>query len=117
MNEQDQLRRMLNDAEARYAGATDQGTRDYWRGFGDAVRYALQLHAQEDKVTLGVGLSLAGVPANHHRVTVVRCDCIASGNASKPKQHGADPHAKNCAVYTRRETPSVPHSGPSLSKG
>ena len=27
------------------------------------------------------------------------CDCIASGNAAKPKQHGADPHAKNCAVY------------------
>jgi hypothetical protein len=29
------------------------------------------------------------------------CDCIASGNADKPKQHGADPHAKNCAVYVR----------------
>lgn len=27
------------------------------------------------------------------------CDCIASGNAHKPKQHGADPHAKNCAIY------------------
>lgn len=27
------------------------------------------------------------------------CDCAASGNAAKPKQHGADPHAKNCAVY------------------
>jgi hypothetical protein len=27
------------------------------------------------------------------------CDCIESGNAAKPKQHGADPHAKNCAVY------------------
>jgi hypothetical protein len=27
------------------------------------------------------------------------CDCVASGNAAKPKQHGADPHAKNCAVY------------------
>ena len=27
------------------------------------------------------------------------CDCIASGHANKPKQHGADPHAKNCAVY------------------
>lgn len=27
------------------------------------------------------------------------CDCVASGNASKPKQHGADPHAKDCAVY------------------
>ena len=27
------------------------------------------------------------------------CDCIASGNPEKPKQHGADPHAKNCAVY------------------
>ena len=27
------------------------------------------------------------------------CDCIASGNTNKPKQHGADPHAKNCAVY------------------
>jgi hypothetical protein len=28
-----------------------------------------------------------------------QCDCIASGNAKKPKQHGADPHAKNCAIY------------------
>ena len=27
------------------------------------------------------------------------CDCIASGNDAKPKQHGADPHAKNCSVY------------------
>ena len=27
------------------------------------------------------------------------CDCIVSGNALKPKQHGADPHAKNCTVY------------------
>lgn len=27
------------------------------------------------------------------------CDCIASGNTKKPKQHGADPHAKNCRVY------------------
>ena len=27
------------------------------------------------------------------------CDCIASGNINKPKQHGADPHAKNCAIY------------------
>lgn len=27
------------------------------------------------------------------------CDCIASGNEAKPKQHGADAHAKNCAVY------------------
>lgn len=32
------------------------------------------------------------------------CDCIASGNPNKPKQHGADPHAKNCAVYL---TPTV----------
>jgi hypothetical protein len=31
-----------------------------------------------------------------------KCDCIASGNAAKPKQHGVDPHAKNCAVYIRR---------------
>ena len=30
-----------------------------------------------------------------------QCDCIASGNPNKPKQHGADPHAKNCAVYLR----------------
>jgi len=30
------------------------------------------------------------------------CDCITSGNAAKPKQHGADPHAKNCRVYTGR---------------
>lgn len=29
----------------------------------------------------------------------VACDCIASGNKLKPKQHGADPHAKNCRVY------------------
>jgi hypothetical protein len=28
------------------------------------------------------------------------CDCEASGNAAKPKQHAADPHAKSCAVYT-----------------
>lgn len=32
-----------------------------------------------------------------------RCDCAASGNAMKPKQHGADPHAKNCAVYLHRD--------------
>ncbi len=28
------------------------------------------------------------------------CDCAAIGNFDKPKQHGADPHAKNCRVYT-----------------
>ena len=33
-------------------------------------------------------------------VTTLRCDCIALGNVNKPKQHGADPHAKNCKVYT-----------------
>lgn len=27
------------------------------------------------------------------------CDCEASGNLNKPKQHQADPHAKNCKVY------------------
>jgi hypothetical protein len=27
------------------------------------------------------------------------CDCITSGNVEKPKQHGADSHAKNCAIY------------------
>lgn len=27
------------------------------------------------------------------------CDCVTSENSNKPKQHGADPHAKNCAVY------------------
>lgn len=32
-----------------------------------------------------------------------QCDCIASGNANKPKQHGADPHAKNCAVYRDKD--------------
>lgn len=31
------------------------------------------------------------------------CDCITSGNATKPKQHGADPHAKDCAVYLERK--------------
>jgi hypothetical protein len=30
---------------------------------------------------------------------VRHCDCIASGNTEKPKQDGADPHAKNCAIY------------------
>lgn len=29
------------------------------------------------------------------------CDCIASGNTSKPKQHLVDPHAKNCRIYGR----------------
>src|SRR4051812_40838382 len=24
------------------------------------------------------------------------CDCITSGNEAKPKQHGADAHAKDC---------------------
>lgn len=33
------------------------------------------------------------------------CDCIASGNQNKPKQHGADPHAKNCAIYIRTTEP------------
>lgn len=33
------------------------------------------------------------------------CDCIASGNQDKPKQHGADPHAKSCAIYTTRACP------------
>jgi hypothetical protein len=28
------------------------------------------------------------------------CDCEASGNNNKPKQHGADLHAKNCRVYS-----------------
>ena len=28
------------------------------------------------------------------------CDCEASGNTNKPKQHAADPHAKNCRAYT-----------------
>jgi hypothetical protein len=32
------------------------------------------------------------------------CDCIASGNVNKPKQHGADPHAKNCAIYIERQS-------------
>ena len=34
-----------------------------------------------------------------------QCDCIASGNSNKPKQHGADPHAKNCAVYIEDDIP------------
>jgi hypothetical protein len=29
------------------------------------------------------------------------CDCIASGNTNKPKQHGADPHAKTCESYIK----------------
>lgn len=33
------------------------------------------------------------------------CDCVTSGNVEKPKQHGADPHAKNCALYTQKESP------------
>lgn len=40
--------------------------------------------------TQNLGLLMEGTPP---------CDCIASGNPAKPKQHGADPHAKNCAVY------------------
>ena len=35
------------------------------------------------------------------------CDCIASGNAAKPKQHGADPHAKDCASYRRASPPEI----------
>jgi hypothetical protein len=30
------------------------------------------------------------------------CDCIVSGNPEKPKQHGADPHAKSCAIYREK---------------
>lgn len=33
------------------------------------------------------------------------CDCIVSGNVNKPKQHGADAHAKNCAIYQTRWPP------------
>ncbi len=33
------------------------------------------------------------------RLIDVACDCETSGNVLKPKQHGADPHAKNCAIY------------------
>ena len=33
---------------------------------------------------------------------MITCDCIVSGNANKPKQHEADPHAKNCRIYTGR---------------
>lgn len=35
------------------------------------------------------------------------CDCIASGNALKPKQHGADPHAKDCNVYAATPAPVI----------
>lgn len=34
---------------------------------------------------------------------MAECDCIASGNVEKPKQHGADSHAKNCAIYSEPE--------------
>lgn len=37
------------------------------------------------------------------------CDCAASGNTKKPKQHGADPHAKNCDVYLRRQENCAKH--------
>lgn len=40
-------------------------------------------------------------PAIDEWLREVECDCIASGNVDKPKQHGADPHAKNCGVYLR----------------
>lgn len=43
------------------------------------------------------------------------CDCIASGNAAKPKQHGADPHAKNCAVYTGTTEPAPQALGASVA--
>lgn len=29
-----------------------------------------------------------------------KCDCWTSGNDDKPKQHGADAHAKDCAIHT-----------------
>jgi hypothetical protein len=32
-------------------------------------------------------------------LTELLCDCETSGNPDKPKQHGADSHAKNCHVY------------------
>jgi len=35
---------------------------------------------------------------------VTGCDYITSGNADKPKQHGADPHAKTCAIYAAPQT-------------
>src|SRR3990167_4455471 len=45
--------------------------------------------------------------AEGNEMKIESCDCIASGNAAKPKQHGADPHAKNCAIYTRRGDPAT----------
>ena len=51
--------------------------------------------------------TLAELTAAWMRQGTAGCDCITSGNEAKPKQHGADPHAKNCQVYldTHRKTP------------
>jgi hypothetical protein len=66
-----------------------------WVRYED-VEHALGWDCDCDGGPQGDGLvSLPHKPNCKH----LRCDCIASGNTNKPKQHGADPHAKNCAVY------------------
>jgi hypothetical protein len=47
------------------------------------------------------GNTNAAVLAHWRSKILGGCDCEASGNLDKPKQHGADPHAKNCRVYLR----------------
>jgi len=46
------------------------------------------------------------------RTYLPACDCIASGNMAKPKQHGADLHAKDCAIYTGAKGPPPPQVCP-----
>lgn len=62
------------------------------------------LTADEREALRSVGYYLESVStlrrAKEQGRPAMKCDCAASGNALKPKQHGADPHAKNCAVYT-----------------
>ena len=38
---------------------------------------------------------------------MTNCDCITSGFVNKPKQHGVDPHAKNCIFYTQKQSPHM----------
>ena len=45
------------------------------------------------------GQGLVDLPHDPTCKSLCHCDCITSGNANKPKQHGADPHAKNCNIY------------------
>ena len=60
-----------------------------------------------DKLQPGCRVSFEVMPDQPYLATGLSChyaracDCIVSGNPLKPKQHDADPHAKDCAIYQR----------------